>query len=221
MPNFDALRSAIIGPMAYICRPKPVTPCFLFPLNQTTSCLVGNGNISFGGGSSIKYGLATRPWYCLLLFQGYENCYSTLTASTTDIVGDEWTLEFFCDWYAADRNAYCTLNFAGFQYKRTKNALTSFTFGGSSISLKSHTYSALTHSAFVYTGGKLRIFENGSLIDAVTLSLAPNPQSAIINTTQIQQTGVYLSNLRLVPKALGTSTSFPVPSTLYTGYEAL
>ena len=37
MPNFDALRSAIIGPLAYICRPKekPADLLCCFPLNDS------------------------------------------------------------------------------------------------------------------------------------------------------------------------------------------
>lgn len=221
MANFDSVRSAIIGPLEYICRPKLVKPCFLFTFDQTVNCLAGNGTISFSGGSEIRYSNLTRAWYGMFLFGGGDSRYSILSASTTDNVGEEWSLEFFCDWYTGDVNAYCVLDFAGFQYKRTRNSLASFTFAGNNISLASHTYSALSHNAFVYTGGNLRIFENGSLIDTKTLDLTSNPQSAIISSAQIGNTGVIVSNLRLVPKALGTASTYPVPSGPYTGYEAL
>lgn len=219
MANFDALRSAIIGPLEYICRPKEIKPCFLFQLTANLNATVGNATATGNGTVKfIKVGTLLPSWNQLYMINNGDYGCPYLSVSTTETVGNEWTMEFMYAW--PESASTVSASFAGVEFARTKTAFVRYSVNGTSITPGAHTYSASSHLAFVYNNGTLRVFENGTLLDSRSVSLTNNPQSLAIQD-ETGGAGVLVSNLRLVPVALGTDTTYPVPTALYTGYEAL
>ena len=217
MPNFDALRTASLGALSYICRPKELKPCFLFQLTSSLDCIAGSGSAS--GTGNMRYLSSVKPWPQLYMINstGYGCPY--LSVSTTEEAGKEWSREFMCNWI--ENASTLAVSFANIEFARSKTSFVRYSINGTSATpSESHTYSATSHIALVYKGGTLRIFDGGTLVDVRTASLPNNPKlMAIQNETS--NAGVLVSNLRLVPVALGTDTTYPVPTALYTGQEPL
>lgn len=197
MANFDALRSAIIGPLEYICRPKvkPETLVALFPLNGS------NTNLGLGSATATVASYIGGP---------FTDSQGGQTVQSLIPVGDAWSLDFYS--YIGAYNINITTAGKAIRVANTPGQqIFYYTYNGSAISgnLPYHSWS---HLAVTCDGTSLRAYYNGNLGATVT-----GTASAIT----ISSGGCGVANLRVVNKCISTGSTFPVPSNFYTGYEAL
>lgn len=210
MPNFDALRSAIIGPLEYICKPEP--PAELLALYTMDGSLTDLSR--YNGHFTTTQG----PVYS---DDGPLGKSALVCGGFTHPATTNFSIDFFATVYKGTGINFSSGNWegvtpSGIIYDVGYGGRTIVRLLGKGEYLMTVMSSDVTyHYAFTYDGSKLRCFKNGSL--SLTIAGTMNTQSGITIPTNLWK----LSNLRVVGKVLGTSSSFPVPSTLYTGYEAL
>ena len=213
MANFDVLRSAIIGPMAYICRPKPpLLGCW--PLTSTTD----KADVStYGHNFTGTLSAATQTNSLGKVIPA-----SNSTFPCTLDLGKPWSFDFmvginhaagqshpilatlgnFMSYLDNEYGPACAMSFVGTDLGSAK---TSIVYGG-------------VHVGFSYDGSTVRRFVNGILNVSASVSMSGTSSglSMAFSSGDLQCFG----NLRIVQKCLGTD-SYPVPSTFYTGYETL
>lgn len=230
MPNFDALRPAISGPLSYLC--KPTAPAELlgcWPFYGATSDVSRYDN---------TFPLTVNSYVTNGNFK-----YATFTTSALgslealDLSGD-WSLDFFRgpDSQSFDWTKFLRIELG--EFNLVVNTLKVTAYDGMATDLRSGPrigshpdYPSLpsspVHIAVTHQNGYVRVYTNGALWAAGSGSSSSD--GPINFTGSVGQLGLTLfgsytgsvANIRVVQKRLGTNSSFPVPSKPYTGYEAL
>lgn len=230
MPNFDALRTGNLGPLAYLC--KPTAPAELlgcwpfygstsdvsrydhaFPI--TVNSYVVNGNFKYASFTTSALG----------------------SLEALDLSGD-WSLDFFRgpDSQSFDWTKFLRIELG--EFNLVVNTLKVTAYDGLAADLRSGPRigshpdypglpSSPVHIAVTHQSGYVRVYTNGAIWTAGSGSSSSD--GPINFTGSVGQLGLTLfggytgsvANIRVVQKRLGTNSSFPVPSTPYTGYEAL
>lgn len=208
MANFDALRPAVLGPLAFLAREivKPDALLACFPL--TTNIL----DVS-------KYGKIFAPSATPSFVEGGPfGSYASIRGSFAHELAGQWSIDFYANFGIGSSAGYI-------QPSSSKN----YGIMGANADLKAicqitptNQYFAplstnvWTHFAITYDGTTFRGYTNGNASFSTTATL--NAQTSV---TIGYGSVTNVCNLRVVGKVLGTDTTFPVPSNLYTGYEPL
>lgn len=223
MPNFDALRSAISGPLSYICRPKlpPPALCGCWPLgvNDLSDKSRYSGSFLSGGTASwnTSYSLPLiKPSSCPLTFnlgQGVSEAQDfaieyMFLSTGPDTIGP--TLTFGDFQLIAFRDSGGAGYMGRVRYGTTDYNITSLKWS----------MNVLNHIAFFRLSGTYYYALNGVV---KTVAITFNPTTIVNSAAFTIQTGNYagICNFRFCQAAVGTATAYPVPATLYTGYEPL
>lgn len=224
MPNFDALRSAIIGPLGYICRPK-VKPSELlacYPLNGTKADISNYLRGDVYANQSTAYDNTSTP----------PSLKSSTAATTWNFytaplnLAQPWSFEFWID------GAQNTIVSLGLDFKIRAmsgdyGAYVGFEIWSGTSRLARSTAMYLNvatpsweHHAFAYNGTTLYYYFNGVAKYSYTTAPSGTQEACIIaenNTTYTKA----VANARFVQKFVGTTSQYPVTATPFTGYEAL
>lgn len=207
MVSFDALRAAILGPLAYIGIPKK-KPDELLALYPFDGDLIDISNYGRTFASSDYTFTNDGP---------FGKCLSAFTGTVVHDAVTKWSVDFY-GYFVLAGSGGTTVKFSAgtTQYGlygvnndvicQLTSTNTWFTSGLNSF----------VHYALTYDGSDLRGYTNG--VRAFKTSASLNVQSTI---NFVKKNYIKLSNLRVVGKVLGTDTAFPVPTDFYTGYEAL
>ena len=200
MPNFDALRSAIIGPLAYMARPqKPAALYALYPFKDSLKDLsIYQRDIS----ASVTYQT--------------NGIWDMEVGSFTINIGNlsEYTIDFFiCLKNTGDTATFLTSQ----EWNLKLSGWTNFVItnkNGSGIYSVSARNGTVLHVAITQKDGVLYGWINGTFKGSYGSDLQA------LTALNLNNTGAFC-NMRIVSKCLQTSGNFPVPATYYTGYEAL
>lgn len=218
MPNFDALRPAISGPLSYLCKPQPPIQLLgCWPLTSTTD----KADVSrYGHAYTGSLSAATQT-----------NALAKVVPSTNqpflfDLnLGLPWSVDFFMGLsHGAGLGSETGISIGDFNsYLKSDSNQGAHTdnisYNGTILATGNAKLPATgAHVAFSYDGTTVRRFINGllNLSATVTMSGTAPGLSIFVNNTSVWCFG----NLRSVQKCLGT-TSYPVPSNFYTGFEPL
>lgn len=230
MPNFDALRPAISGPLSYLCKPqKPTSLLGCWPLAggsfDDVSVYGGGSNLS-----SLTTSLNTSYGFPLIFVNSQITFYFSLGKSLDPT--QDWSL----DWTFLINGGYgagALMSIGGLVFNMTAAGWYSgfsLDLGGTSLYSTGNVIkpqNVLYHIAIVYDSyaGKIRIFQNGSKQTEVQQSLSSMSEvgslSSTLNVSYGTNPSFGFSNVRVVQKCVGTDISYPTPTSLYTGYEAL
>lgn len=208
MPNFDALRPAVVGPLSYLCKPqKPADLLGLWTFQGNLDDLSRYGHTL---SSLSSYSFTTAGYG-----QAITNATGAFPCSVSGDFSFEWIISAPPD---GGHQGFVVLNW-DFRnaYNYGGNGLWYYSVGGGGGSYVGDItpYTAMMHVALVRRSTTLYVFING--IKKATIPSA----SGTLGNISFNCTSQNLQNVRLVGKALGTTTSYPVPSGIYTGYEAL
>lgn len=205
MANFDALRSAIIGPLVYMARPQKPADLLL--------CVPCNGNLTDVSRYNRSLSVTGSPTFGTDDVGGYASGFN-LQFDDFDTTQD---LTFEGMFYYVSSNGspykfgshylYNTWSTTGYSFVISINGSDSFQNQACAAGWR--------HIAFVRKNGYLRMFHNGALIRQDSNNYAVD----FVSTTAFGN--ARFKNIRIVQKALGTDDYFPVPDSYYTGYEAL
>jgi len=204
MPNFDAWRSAIIGPLEYICRPKEKP-------DELLACFPFNGDLL----DVSKYGCMYAAESSSFTDGGPLGKYATLKGSFVHTTTTTFSIDFFANF--GNGGSYgmvmpsSTLGSGGGLYGTNNDTLLQMTNSNLYMNCGNSTWK---HYALTYNGTTLKAFANGALKITATATLNLQSMITMVNATKI-------SNLRVVGKVIGDGTTYPVPSTFYTGFEPL
>lgn len=230
MSNFDALRSVIIGPLEYICKPEPPDE------------LVGCWPLMTGGDKSRYGGTAYPPASATTVttnYNGttlpYEAIRINANTSVTYYLGQsldmaqDWSLDYFDVRYTGTSYTYCSTNIGSVSATTYQPSLPTngVYYNSTKICAMDNDFYInfpYFHFAMVYRASlkKLICFINGTTKSAYQGSLDLSAASTITTISQLVGNAQYaIANLRVCQKAVGTTTTFPVPTSLYTGYEVL
>lgn len=209
MPNFDALRPAVLGPLAFMAREivKPDALLACFPLS--TDIL----DVS-------KYGRIFAPSATPSFVEGGPfGSYASIRGSFSHKLAGQWSIDFYANFGNDAGNGYIL-----------PSSSTNYGIKGSSSDLKvlcqiaptnywfaPSSTGTWTHFAITYDGTTFKGYTNGNVSFSATATL--KSQTSV--TIGYGSGSTNLCNLRVVGKVLGNGTLYPVPSTLYTGYEVL
>lgn len=200
MPNFDALRSAIIGPLAYMARPqKPAALYALYPFKDSLKDLsIYQRDIS----ASVTYQT--------------NGIWDMEVGSFTINIGNlsEYTIDFFiCLKHGTDTATFLTSQ----EWNLYLNGWSGFKVtnqGGGVIWNVTAGMGTILHIAIAQKDGVLYGWINGTYKGSYGSSLQA------LTALNLTNKGAFC-NMRIVSKCLQTSGTFPVPATYYTGYEPL
>lgn len=207
MPNFDALRPAVSGPLSFISRPKekPAELLLLAPL-QTDALDISRYKETILWTSPLTYDTG---------YMNYTMCHST--GAMTATVDADLTQPFSWECYLFDNNTKTAIFQVGNLLIRGYQSGSGPAFyvlkSGTGVKLQLTALTSAYHVAFCNVGGTIYVYLNGSAFTSTN-------SSGMGSATLSMQSG-WFCNVRFVKKALGTSTTYPVPTSLYTGYEAL
>lgn len=209
MPNFDALRPAVVGPLSYLCKPqKPADLLGLWTFQGNLDDLSRYGhNLS----SLSSYSFTTAGYG-----QAITNAIGAFPCSVAGDFSFEWIISGTPEYYGHQGLVVLNWDFRN-QYDYGNNALYYYVVGTNTRTYIDNIspYTAMMHVALVRRSTTLYVFING--IKKTTISSASGTLGNISFDCSYQN----LQNVRLIGKALGTTTSYPVPSGIYTGYEPL
>lgn len=230
MANFDALRPAVVGPLAYLC--KPTAPAELlgcWPLMTGSDKSRYNGYASAPASASVittKQDGTVLPYKAVKIGSGSAVSYAL--GKTLDLSQD-WTVDYFdCRWTGGPHCASITTvgNITATTFRPGLQTMGIFAGSTQICPMDNDFFTNLPffHFAMVYRAStkKMVCFINGHTNSNYQGSIDLSGNSSIgIITQQANDADYAFANFRVIQKAVGTTTSFPVPSTLYTGYEAL
>ena len=201
MPNFDALRSAIIGPLSYLCRAKvkPASLKILIPAQGSLEDL-----------SPYKQTIAASGVLYDSSLTNYKMAYNQMVNYTYDAT-QNFTIELFG--YASGlANPAFSLGGMYLGWFSAGVGTHLMDNGGNQL-ITSNSTSGVKHLAFVKSGSTLYMYKDGSRVGSTS--------SLPTGIFTMQNTNFRWYNLRIIQKALTTGETFPVPSAPYTGYEEL
>lgn len=230
MANFDALRSAIIGPLEYICKPSPPAELIgCWPL------MTGGDKSRYGGtvyppasatAITTKSNGTTLPYTAIRV--DANSSISYYLGQSLDMSQD-WSLDYFDVRYTGDSYTHCITSIGSLTATTYEPGVSTngIYFNSTRVcAMDNDFFVALPyfHFAMVYRSAskKLICFINGLTKSAYQGSLDLSGASFVTAVSQqIGNKQYAIANLRVCQKAVGTTTTFPVPTSLYTGYEAL
>lgn len=230
MTNFDAIRTSHLGVMEYLCKDRTPPPELLglWTLEggstRDLSRYAGSCNISFQYTATEDY--------------GFPLITTTIKRSTTFVLGKSLDLSKDWSWEGYFRDPtprpmsrlnlgplqFDAGNGDGYNYAYIFDSGTRLTYGGNWTSQAN-----ILHRAIQYTASDttLRVFKNGAIQISAVCDLSDRSAISTFTYTYVgnpfgSDDNVFgIGNIRLVQKALGTSTTFPTPTGLYTGLEPI
>ena len=216
MISFDAIRSGILGTLAYLCKPQPPAELLgCWPLTSTSdkADLSRYGNAYTGTLSNASQTNALAK----VVMQ------TNATFPCVLDLGKPFSIDFFIGVSnGAGRGSISgfslgNLNFTLGSDSNPGSKPDDFSYGGSTLATGySKIAAAGYHVAITYDGTTLRRFINGVLNLSATVTMAGTTNGFSCYENNIWCFG----NMRIVQKCLGT-TSYSVPSAYYTGYDPL
>lgn len=228
MANFDALRPAVVGPLSYLCKPAPPVELLgCWPLISDYSDKSRYGNTASGGGSAYinVNGFTGAPFdKCW----GFQENLGLARASLVLPFRLDLSMPFSIDWIGYFSGVSgCRLIFGNlnFSYENGWGQAAGYPKGinwnGTNIKSFIPYKDAQGHYALRYTGTTLYYYENGGVKQSVNVPLSGIVTSMSTESDNTGYSGTHIANFRVVQKALGSTSYYPVPSTPYTGFEAL
>ena len=230
MPNFDALRTGNLGPLAYLCKPQPPSELLgCWPLMTGGDKSRYNGNASAPASASVitaKQDGTVLPYKAVKIGSGSAVNYAL---GKTLNLSQDWTVDYFdCRWTGGSYCASVTTvgSITATTYYPGLSTMGICVNGSQIIPMDNDFFVALPffHFAMVYRAStkKLICFINGNTKSAyqTTYDMSGFSTTGIV-TQQANNANYAFANFRVIQEALGTPTSFPVPSNPYTGYEPL
>lgn len=216
MPNFDALRTGNLGPLAYLCKPQPPAELLgCWPLTSTTD----KADVSTYGHAYVgALSAATQT-----------NALAKVIPATNQPfqfeldLGQPWSVDFIMGISnGSGKGSETGISIGAFNsyLKSTHNQgahTDNISYNGTILATGSASLPATgSHVAFSYDGTTVRRFINGTLNLSATVDMTGKAPglSVFVNTIWC------FGNLRAVQKCIGT-TSYPVPSDFYTGFESI
>ena len=220
MPNFDALRSSILGPLEYICRPKlpPAELCGCWPLGVNDMA-----DKSRYGGAFLAGGTAAWDQNYSLPIMATSAFPLTFSLGRGIDVSQDFAVEFM--FHSSSPYAAIQMTFGDFTLKIARDGGTNKLdfyayFGTAYVNVGHLTDIALNHVCIYRKNGVLYAAANGTA-KALTASWSA---TGSVNSATISSTSSVIQgacNVRFCRTGVGTSSSFPVPASLFTGYEVL
>lgn len=209
MATFDALRTAVLGPLAFLAREivKPDALLACFPL--TTNIL----DVS-------KYGKIFAPSATPSFVEGGPfGSYASIRGSFAHELAGQWSIDFYANFGSGSGNGYIQPSSStNYGIQGTSNEMKALCqIAPTNYSFAPASTGTWTHFAITYDGTTLKGYTNGNISFSATVTLKSQTSVTIGYGSSITQ----LCNLRVVGKVLGNGTTYPVPSTPYTGYEPL
>lgn len=224
MANFDALRSALIPPLAYICRPK-VKPSELLACYPLNGALTDISNYACGDVYSSQSASFSSSYTPQALVAG--TAANTWNLYVHDLnLAQPWSFEMWLDGATSTSVAFgLQYNIRSYVGDYGKNQGLAVWSGSSRLALATTMYASTVtpvweHHAFAYNGTTLYYYYNGYCGMTLATSLSGTQGLCVVTENNTAYTKA-ISNARFVQKCLGTSTQYPVTSTPFTGYEAL
>lgn len=209
MPNFDSLRSAIIGPLEYICRPKekPAELLALYPFDNSLNDI-----------SNFARVLSTSD-YVFTNDGPFGYCISA-NGSVIHTETTQFTIDFFGNFIANPTSNYafrpnCRTNQAGGLYGINNGQKYDVLCQLNTNQWFCTGYDVFAHYAVTYNGTTLTGYANG--VKQFAENKTMNKQSII----QLYKGAIKISNLRVLGICLTTGSTFPVPTDFYTGFEPI
>lgn len=201
MPNFDALRTSLAGPLSYLCKPqKPAELYALYTLNGT---LEDTSNYHRDLSSSNMNFETNGLW---------TGAYGSTSITVNSL--SEYTIDMMV----------CLKNLNYVNHLESNAWILRSVYGNSfriADSSQNQIWAPTTasagnilHVAIALKDGVLYGWVNGAFQGSKSASFAS------MTTLNLTQYGT-VSNMRIVSKCLQTSGPFPVPNSYYTGFEAL
>lgn len=215
MPNFDALRTGNLGALSYICRPK-LAPELLYgcwPLGSNDLT-----DKSRYGGSAVISNASWSDSYGLMACTGTGMTFGSGRALDTT---SDFSIEFMVagtSSLSSARRSFTIGNYGISLSRENGNLFIDIKYNNGDKTWNGFSLNTLTHIAMVRRESSFRFYVQGSLFSTQTSDIGISSFSSLSRT---DCAGLYICNVRFVQKALGTSSYYPVPSTLYTGYETL
>lgn len=216
MPNFDALRTGNLGPLAYLCKPQPPAELLgCWPLTSTSdkADLSRYGNNYSGTLSAASQTNALAK----VIMQ------TNATFPCVLDLGKPFSIDFFVGVsHGAGAGSLSGFSLGNLNFTLDSSSNSGahpdgFSYGGSTLATGAAKIQAAgSHVAITYDGTTLRRFINGVLNLSATVTM-----TGTANGFSCYQNSVWcFGNMRIVQKCLGT-TSYSVPSAYYTGYDPL
>lgn len=213
MANFDALRSAIIGPLEYLCKPQPPIQLLgCWPISNSTKDVSRYGHpittsLTYSSGGTITNGTKSD----------FQTNFQTLDLS------DDWSLDFH--FYKGHARACCVFLQIGNLYLGQKNnegVKKGVWWGGTDLGGDFGYDLQDGYQAFCKSGNTLYIYTNGAKVASVSAaSFTGTSAGMTVGFHHYSSYYAMIQNLRVIQKAIGTSTSYPVTTSLYTGFEPI
>lgn len=212
MPNFDALRTSTLGALSYLCKPQPpqeLLGCWPISHSQADVSRYGHPiatSLTYSSGGTITNGAKSD----------FQTDFQTLNFS-----GD-WSLDFH--FYKSHQRANCVFLQIGNLYLGQKNNAgikQGIWWGGTSLGGDFGYEVADGYQAFCKTGNTLYIYTNGAKVATVDASSFAGTSAGMTVGFHNYSGSSIIQNLRVIQKAIGTASGYPVTTSLYTGYEAL
>ena len=201
MPNFDALRSAIIGPLEYLCKRQPPAELLgLWTLQGSLNDLSRYGRNLAGSPSYTN----TDPIYS----NGFTFALNAISLQdfSFDFLVQSGNYRPTSQWIYTNIWSFGVENYYG-------DCLTFIDEEGTKLAGPVYGY---THIAVARKSGTVRFYKDGNKLASFE---SATPLTSI--NMNFGSSGGKICNLRITSKGLGNASSFPVPQTLYTGYEVL
>lgn len=224
MPNFDALRAANLGALAYICRPK-VKPSELLACYPLDGSRADISNYACGDVYSSQSASFASSYTPQALVAG--TAANTWNLYVHDLnLAQPWSFEMWLDGATSTSVAFgLSYNIRAYSGGYGKNIKFDVWSGSTSLYFNEAMYSSVVtpvweHHAFAYNGTTLYYYYNGVCGMALNTALSGTQGLCVVTENNTTYTKA-ISNARFVQKCLGTSTQYPVTSTPFTGYEAL
>lgn len=224
MPNTDVIRSAIIGPIEYICRPKekPAELLACYPLNGSLADISNYGCGDVYTSQSTTYDTTSTP-------PSLQSSTATTKWNfypTNFNLAQPWSFEFWIDG-AKNTTVSLGLDFKIRAMSGDYAAYVGFEIwsGTSRLARSNAMYLNVAtpsweHHAFAYNGTTLYYYFNGVAKYSYTTALSGNQELCTINESDTSYTKA-IANVRFVQKFIGTTSQYPVTATSFTGYEEL
>lgn len=206
---FDAITAGNMGAIMTLAKPQPPEEL------RGLWTMQGNLNDLSRYGNNLS-SLTTYSFNTAGFGQAITDASGAIPCSIDGDFTFEWIRSATPEYY--DNQGFTVLNWVFTnQYDYGNNALYYRVAGSTS---RTHvdrisSYAAMMHVALVRRSTTLYVYING--VKKTTISSATGTLRNIAFDCAYQN----LQNVRLVSKALGTTTTFPVPNGLYTGFEPL
>jgi len=220
MVSFDALRSSHVGAMSYLCKNivKPVKLFGCWPLAGGSISDVSRYN---GGNNLGTVQYTTTSDYGFPIITSGKTTYS-FNLGTSLALQNPWSVEAFIK-FTESRSDGDALSFGPVIIKSCNTDWGTgmvLSVNETNVNTLIPLTGLLKHVAVTYDSNSVRLYVNGSKLLEQTATLSSS--ASVVTYLGVGWGNVQgMSNLRICQKLIGTSTTYPVPSGLYTGFEPL